>query len=126
MANMKKNTIIAKPKKEIIISEIIEHIDNENIKIVCSRNNEVLEVRNYIIRTQYENERNRLEQQIQILSKQIFENGTLRQLLEERIKKLTDDNRILEEQVKKLTDEKTILENRIKELEEQVKLRMAM
>ena len=126
MSKNKKNTQILKQGSDIVVHEFAEHIDGENVRLIYKQNDEVKEIRHYIIRARYEHEKNQLEQQIQTLLKQIHENSALRILLEDNIQKLIKDKEILESKIKLLEDDNCQLKcknddltNRVLHLEKQ-------
>jgi regulator of replication initiation timing len=112
----KKNKQISCVNNATQVIEIVEHIDNENIRICLKQNSEIKCERNYVIREKYENEKKHLEEQIRVLTIQVNENSKLREILETQISELINDKLILEQKIKKLEEENTELKQEVKQL----------
>lgn len=98
-------------RSDAVTCEVDGIIDSETVKLKYIQNGEVKDVRQYIIRTRYENDKNQLESQIQTLQKQIDENCKLREALDMQITKLRNDKNILEQKIKKLDDDNHLLKD---------------
>lgn len=98
-------------------TELVEHIDKENVRIAVIQNDNVIYDEEYILKKIYEQERKKLEDQIGTLQRQISENINLREKLEIEIKELNKKINELERKNSELLKDKEISDNKINKLE---------
>ena len=116
---MAKNKHIVQRQNICVHNEIIEHINNEFIKIILKENGETKFITDYVLKEKSDREKQQLELQIQTLRIQIDENMKLRKQLESDMVNLSDDSK---KSINNLIAENEKLELRIHELENENKL----